>query len=142
MQIPKDAVVSMIQQRLGSDQAQQAAQQLPDQVDHEQHAGLLSQFGVDPQELLGQSGAGGSQGPGQGQQYGGGGGYQEQGEGQQYGEGGGSQDPGQGQQYGGGGGGYQEQGQGQQYGESGGYQEGGQGEQPGGGYQEQGEQSY
>ena len=66
MQVPKDMIISMIEQRLGGDQAQQAAQQLPDQVDHEQHAGLLSQFGIDPQELLGQSGGAGGQDPGQG----------------------------------------------------------------------------
>ena len=94
MQIPKDMIVSMIEKRMGSDQAQQAAQQLPDQVDHEQHAGLLNQFGIDPQELLGQSG-------------GGGGGFQEQGQGggfQEQGQGGGYQEQGQG-------GGYQEQGE-------------------------------
>ena len=119
MQVPKDMVVSMIEQRFGGAQAQQAAQQLPDQVDHEQHAGLLSQFGIDPQELAGQSGGGG-----QGQQTGGG--YQDPGQGQ----GGGYQDPGQGQ-----GGGYQDPGQGQEYGGGGGggYQDPGQGEQPGGG---------
>ncbi len=79
MQVPKDMIISMIEQRLGGDQAQQAAQQLPDQVDHEQHAGLLSQFGIDPQELLGQSGGAGGQETGQGQGQGGqgqGGGFQ------------------------------------------------------------------
>ena len=120
MQFSKDMIVSMIEQRAGSGQAQQAAQQLPDQVDHEEHAGLLSQFGLDPQELLGQSGGGGGGGgyqdPGQG-----GGGYQDPGQG-----GGGYQDPGQG-------GGYQDSGQGQEYGGgSGGYQDPGQGDQPGG----------
>ena len=53
MQIPKEQILSMIESRMGSGQAHAAADQLPDQVDHEQHAGLLSQFGIDPQELLG-----------------------------------------------------------------------------------------
>lgn len=33
MEIPKEMVVSMIESRFGGEQAQQAAQQLPDQVD-------------------------------------------------------------------------------------------------------------
>jgi hypothetical protein len=35
-----------------SDQVSQAEQQLPDQVDTERDAGLLSRFGIDPQALL------------------------------------------------------------------------------------------
>jgi predicted PhzF superfamily epimerase YddE/YHI9 len=34
------------------DKAEQAKQQLPDKVDHEQHSDLLSKFGIDPNELL------------------------------------------------------------------------------------------
>ena len=86
MQFPKDQILSMIEQQAGGQMAQQAAQQLPDQVDHEQHAGILSQFGIDPQQLAGQS-SGGAQDPSQGQQFGGGGaqdpgqgGYQDQGD--------------------------------------------------------------
>jgi hypothetical protein len=56
MKIPKDRIVSMIESRAGSGQAQQAAQQLPDVVDHEEHAGLLSQFGINPRELAGDVG--------------------------------------------------------------------------------------
>jgi hypothetical protein len=51
MQIPKDQIISLIEQRAGSDQAQQARSELPDPVDHEQHADLLQKYGVDPQEL-------------------------------------------------------------------------------------------
>ncbi|MFZ0042938.1 MAG: hypothetical protein WAK93_16645 [Solirubrobacteraceae bacterium] len=58
MQIPKDQIISMIESRAGGDQAQQAQQQLPDQVDHEQHADLLQKFGVDPQELMQKFGGG------------------------------------------------------------------------------------
>jgi hypothetical protein len=53
MEIPKDKIIELIRQKAGGDQAQEAEQQLPDQVDPEQHADLLSKFGIDPQELLG-----------------------------------------------------------------------------------------
>ena len=53
MQFDKQAVLELIEQQMGSDRATQAAQQLPDQVDHEQHGDLLQQFGVNPQDLLG-----------------------------------------------------------------------------------------
>src|SRR2546423_14400565 len=51
VEVPKDTIVSMIESRAGSDQAQQAAEQLPDIVDHQEHGGLLQQFGIDPHEL-------------------------------------------------------------------------------------------
>jgi hypothetical protein len=53
MQIPKDKILDLIRERAGGEQAEQADQQLPDQVDPEQHADLLSKFGIDPKELLG-----------------------------------------------------------------------------------------
>ncbi len=46
MQIPKDMIVWFIEQRMGGEQAAQAEAQLPDQVDHEQHADLLAQLEV------------------------------------------------------------------------------------------------
>jgi hypothetical protein len=52
MQIPKDKILQLIRERAGDDKADQAAGELPDQVDPEQHADLLSKFGIDPQELL------------------------------------------------------------------------------------------
>jgi predicted PhzF superfamily epimerase YddE/YHI9 len=52
MQIPKEQIISLIESRMGGDQAQQASQQLPDQVDHEQHADLLKKFNIEPSELL------------------------------------------------------------------------------------------
>jgi hypothetical protein len=52
MQIPKEQIVSFLESRGQGDQAQQADAQLPDQVDHEDHADLLQQVGVNPQELL------------------------------------------------------------------------------------------
>lgn len=57
MQIPKQQILSMIESRMGAGQAQAADQELPDQIDHEQHADQLSKFGIDPQELLGGGGS-------------------------------------------------------------------------------------
>jgi hypothetical protein len=52
MEIPKDKILELIRERAGGDKADQAAGELPDQVDPQQHAGLLQKFGIDPQELL------------------------------------------------------------------------------------------
>jgi hypothetical protein len=52
MEIPKDKIVELIRDRVGGEQAEQAAAELPDQVDPEQHSDLLAKFGIDPQELL------------------------------------------------------------------------------------------
>jgi len=52
MEIPKDKILELLQQRGEPDKAAQADQELPDQVDPEQHSGLLAKFGIDPQELL------------------------------------------------------------------------------------------
>lgn len=52
MQIDKQTIVDMLHDMGNHDKAQQAEQQLPDKVDHEQHADLLQQLGVNPQELL------------------------------------------------------------------------------------------
>ena len=52
MQIPKDQIISLIESRMGGQQAQQASQELPDQVDHEQHADLLQKYNLNPQELV------------------------------------------------------------------------------------------
>jgi hypothetical protein len=62
MQIPKDTILSFIQQRMGGEQATQADAQLPDQVDPERHADLLSQLGLDPHELLSHVSGHGGQG--------------------------------------------------------------------------------
>ena len=52
MEFDKQTVIDLIRHQMGSQRAEQAAQQLPDQVDPEQHADLLRQFGVNPQDLL------------------------------------------------------------------------------------------
>ena len=52
MQLDKNMILDLLRERGQQDQASQADQQLPDQVDTDQHAGLLQQFGLDPQELI------------------------------------------------------------------------------------------
>ena len=56
MEIPKDEILKLLRERGQSDQAQQAEQELPDQVDPERDSGLLSRFGLEPQELIGMLG--------------------------------------------------------------------------------------
>ena len=56
MEFDKATIVNLLRSRGDNDQADQAAQELPDKVDHEQHAGLLDKFGIDPQQLLGDVG--------------------------------------------------------------------------------------
>ena len=56
MEIPKEQIISYLESRGQGEQAQQANAQLPDQVDHEDHADLLQQIGVNPQELVGKLG--------------------------------------------------------------------------------------
>ena len=52
MQIDKAQIIEMLRQQGKNDQADQADQELPDQVDTDQHAGILQKFGLDPQELV------------------------------------------------------------------------------------------
>jgi hypothetical protein len=52
MEIPKDQVLRFLKERGDSQQAAQAEQELPDQVDTDKDASLLSKFGIDPQELI------------------------------------------------------------------------------------------
>jgi hypothetical protein len=59
MQIPKDKILELLRERGQGGQAEQADRELPDQVDPEQHSGLLSKFGLDPGELLKLAGGGG-----------------------------------------------------------------------------------
>jgi hypothetical protein len=53
MQFDKSTILDLLRQQGKNDQADQADQELPDQVDTDQHAGLLQRFGLDPNELLG-----------------------------------------------------------------------------------------
>jgi hypothetical protein len=52
MQVDKNMILDLLRERGQQDQVAQADQQLPDQVDTDQHANLLQQFGLDPQELI------------------------------------------------------------------------------------------
>jgi hypothetical protein len=52
MEIPKDKILDLIREQGKSDKVQQAEQELPDQVDPEQHSGLLQKFGLEPQDVL------------------------------------------------------------------------------------------
>jgi hypothetical protein len=56
MQIPKDQILDLLRQQGEHDQASQAQQELPDQVDTDQHADLLAKFGIDPTQLIGKLG--------------------------------------------------------------------------------------
>jgi hypothetical protein len=58
MQISKDQVLQLLKDKGQPDQANQAQQELPDQVDTDQHADLLSKFNLDPKELLSKLGGG------------------------------------------------------------------------------------
>jgi hypothetical protein len=59
MQIPKDMILKMLMDRGQGDQATQADQELPSQVDTDQHAGLLSKFGLDIGDVMRLAGGGG-----------------------------------------------------------------------------------
>ncbi len=59
MQIDKNQILEFLKSRGEHGKAEEAGQQLPDQVDTDQHSDLLQRFGINPQELLGQLGGGG-----------------------------------------------------------------------------------
>ncbi len=60
MEIPKEQILQMLRDQGDHDTAQQADEQLPDQVDPDQHGDLLGKVGINPSDLLG--GAGGKLG--------------------------------------------------------------------------------
>ncbi len=63
MQLDKGMILDFLREQGQQDQVQEAEQQLPDQVDTEQHASLLSNLGVDLPSLLAKfGGAGGGLG--------------------------------------------------------------------------------
>jgi hypothetical protein len=53
MNISKDQIMQLLESQGNHDQAQQAGQQLPDQVDtyNQEHASILSKLGLDPGSL-------------------------------------------------------------------------------------------
>jgi len=58
MQIDKDQIVALLRERGDNNKADQAQQELPGQVDTDQHADLLSKLGIDTSDLLGGLGGG------------------------------------------------------------------------------------
>ena len=52
MQLDKNMIIDLLRERGQGDQASQAEQELPDQVDTDKDGGLLQKFGLDPQELI------------------------------------------------------------------------------------------
>ncbi len=52
MQIPKEQILDLIRSKISPEKADQASAELPEQVDTDQHAGLLEKYGVNPQDLL------------------------------------------------------------------------------------------
>jgi len=64
MEIPKDMILKLLRERGQGDQAAEADKELPDQVDTEQHKGLLDKFGLDVGDLMKLVGGGGGGGLG------------------------------------------------------------------------------
>ena len=58
MEIPKTQILDMLRERGQGDQAGQADQELPDQVDPQRDSGLLEKFGLKPQDVLSKLGGG------------------------------------------------------------------------------------
>jgi hypothetical protein len=59
VQIPKEQILELLRSRGEQDKASQAEGELPDQVDTDQHAGLLQKLGIDPGDIVSQLGGGG-----------------------------------------------------------------------------------
>ncbi|RDV08425.1 hypothetical protein DXK94_19165 [Arthrobacter sp. RT-1] len=53
MQIDKAQILELLRSQGDTDKAAQAETEQPDQVDTDQHAGLLSKLGINPADLLG-----------------------------------------------------------------------------------------
>ena len=62
MQIDKSMILDLLRERGQHGEAERAQQELPDQVDPERDAGMLSQFGLDPQDLMSRFTGGGGGG--------------------------------------------------------------------------------
>jgi hypothetical protein len=51
MQLDKQFVIDELRKHGNDAQVQKALQELPDKIDHEQHAAELKKFGIDPGQL-------------------------------------------------------------------------------------------
>ncbi|TKV56860.1 hypothetical protein FDO65_18635 [Nakamurella flava] len=66
MNIDKDTILGLLRGNDQNERADQAAAELPDQVDTDAHAGLLEKFGINPADLIAKfTGGGGAPGGGQ-----------------------------------------------------------------------------
>jgi hypothetical protein len=52
MQLDKQFVLGELKKEGESEKAQRALDELPEKIDHEQHAALLEKFGLDPGKLV------------------------------------------------------------------------------------------
>lgn len=52
MNIDKDMILNLLRSNGQDSDADQAQQELPDQVDTDQHSGLLDKFGINPADLI------------------------------------------------------------------------------------------
>lgn len=59
MQIDKAQILEYLRNAGDQGKADQAERELPDQVDTDQHAGLLEKLGINPADLIGKLGGGG-----------------------------------------------------------------------------------
>jgi hypothetical protein len=59
MQFDKSQIIDMLRSDGDDEKASQAQAELPDQVDTDTHADLLSKLGLDPQELIAKLSGGG-----------------------------------------------------------------------------------
>lgn len=62
MQIPKQQILDLLKSRGDNAEADRADTELPEQVDTDQHRGLLSKLGINPADLLGGGGLAGKLG--------------------------------------------------------------------------------
>jgi poly-D-alanine transfer protein DltD len=52
MHIDKSTIISELEKQGKNEHVQKALQELPDKIDHEQHAQLLEKYGIDPGKLV------------------------------------------------------------------------------------------
>jgi len=62
MKIDKDQIIGMLRDRGDHQQADEAERELPSEVDHEEHAGMLDRLGLDPKDVLSKITGGGGLG--------------------------------------------------------------------------------
>jgi len=62
MNIDKSQILELLKSQGDNDKAAQADSELPDQVDTDQHAGLLQKFGLNPMDLVAKFAGGGGGG--------------------------------------------------------------------------------